>query len=239
MFRYKEVKDPWVYLRQDLYKNVEPDVELVGHTSIWDTEEVNAIHPDRIPGYIARMSHQSEGTKVDDVRLTKSLLNMKPVPHTTPFEFMVWVFKITGVSKSCLTQFDRHRIASFVQMSKRYMDANKTGFVYNTYDYIKDEHRVRLLLEEFSLLNKTVSEMYNRHRELGSTKEDARKAYPINMSTGTYVIMNTVSIRNFFNLRLDKHAEWEIRRMAKLMWDKCVSKAPAHFQDLIKGMGNE
>jgi thymidylate synthase (FAD) len=232
MFSFKKVLDPWARLRKGLYKNVEPSVELIGHTILTDPDGLR-ISPDAIPGYTARMSYQSKGTAEDDVRLTKSLLTRTPVAHTGPFENFQWVFKITGISKSCLTQFDRHRIGvGFVQMSGRFMDRNKTGFVYNLYDYITAEEKAANMLSRDSFHYQSCISLYNEIRERGGTKQDARKALPVSMATGTIVNLNTVSIRNFFNLRLDKHAEWEIRRMAKLMLDLCDAIAPAHFFDM-------
>ncbi len=237
MFSFKKVLDPWAHLRKDLFKNVEPKVELLGTTKLMDDRGYH-IPPDAVPGYTARMSYQSKGTPEDDVRLTKSLLGRTPVAHTGPFENFQWVFKITGISKSCLTQFDRHRIGvGFVQMSGRFMDRNKTGFIYNLYDYIKGENDAAILLETDAVHYKNCMDRYNRARELGQTKQDARKNLPVAMASGTVVNLNTVSIRNFFNLRLDGHAEWEIRRMAKLMFDLCDAIAPAHFFDMKEAIG--
>ena len=93
MITIKEVKDPWFNLRQNLYKNTEPLVELLGITAMFETEqdlfdfisgqtkESTIIAPDRIPGHVASMSHMSEKTPEGEVKLTKNLLKMKPVPH--------------------------------------------------------------------------------------------------------------------------------------------------------------
>lgn len=239
MFTFQEVKDPYAKFRKGLFKNVEPFVRLIGHTFL--TDEAGLEMPaDAIPGYTARMSYQSEGTTEDDIRLTKSLLGRTPVAHTGPFENFQWVFKITGISKSCLTQFDRHRIGvGFVQMSGRFMDRNKTGFIYNLYDYIDDENLAASMLRRDSAHYERCMERYNEIRKSGATKQDARKNLPVSMATGTIVNLNTVSIRNFFNLRLDKHAEWEIRRMAKRMFDICNDVAPAHFFDMKEAIGND
>lgn len=228
-----EVKDPHKYLRTALFNNCELDVQLIGKTEIRD-ESGAAFSSDRIPGFVARMSHGSEGTEDADIRLTKNLLKMSPMPHDTPFEFMQWIFKITGVTKSCLTQFDRHRIgAGFVQMSSRYMDKSNSGFVYNTYDYAS-ENDVKDLYAADAAFNSLALEQYNQRRSAGATKQDARKLLPVSMATGTFVYLNSRSIRHFFKLRLDSHAEWEIRRMAKAMWDIVYAIAPAHFSDLVE-----
>lgn len=239
MFTFQAVKDPYAKFRKNLFKNVEPSIELIGHT-VLSYPDGSRIPPDAIPGYTARMSYQSKGTPEDDIRLTGSLIGRTPVAHTGPFENFQWVFKITGISKSCLTQFDRHRIGvGFVQMSGRFIDRNKTGFVYNLYDYIEDEDQARDLLRDDSSHFSECIDRYNNARTRGATKQDARKNLPVSMATGTIVNLNTVSIRNFFNLRLDKHAEWEIRRMAKRMFDICNDVAPAHFFDMKEAIGND
>lgn len=227
-----------------MYKEVKLKVELIGttvmyNTCIVDNEITEKIEPDEVPGYTARMSHQSEGTKSANIKLTKSLLNMKPVPHTGPFENFQWVWRITGISKSCLTQFDRHRIGiGFVQMSSRYIDKSDSGFVYNEYDYLSKEER-KAVLEVDSAFNKMISKQYESHRSIGVTKQDARKLLPVSFATGAIVNMNSQSMRNFFKLRLDKHAEWEIRRMANAMYRKAIQVAPAHFKDINLGERNE
>lgn len=248
MITIKEVKDPWFNLRQNLYKNTEPLIELLGITTLFETENdlldfvngvdgIPIIAPDRIPGHVASMSHMSEKTPEGEVKLTKNLLKMKPVPHLGPFEFMQWVFKIQGVSKSCLTQFDRHRVgAGFVQMSKRYMDANRTGYIYSPLGYLDDKATVIDLLNISAAHNRASDECYNYYLSKGATKEDARKHLPVEMATGTWVHLNTASLRHFFTLRLDSHAEWEIRRMANLMYTSAQRIAPAHFINLIEGV---
>ena len=244
--KIKEVKDPWKKLRDDLklFQPIEPLVELLAVPMMGETDIVEHLldpskgpiimSPERIPGYVARMSHQTESSPEGDIKLNRNLLKMSPVPHKGPFEFCFWTFRITGVSKSCLTQFDRARVGiGFVQMSGRYIDRNKTGFIYNIYDYI-EEKTVRELLIADSRFYEMSMDIYNDRLTFGVTKQDARKCLPVSFATGTYVHMNSTSLRNLFQLRLDSHAEWEIRRMCRMMWSKCITVAPSHFEDMIE-----
>ena len=239
----------------NLFQAVEPCVELVGQT-VFDlpdsdnplqTKAGRICEPDEIPGFVARMSHGSNGTPEENIALTKKLLTFNP-PHATPFEFMQWVFKITGVSKSCLTQFDRNRIGiGFVQMSGRFMSRSESGFVYTAYAekpwdltgqnphlvpgqdkgaVVSAEEMLRDEEEHFQLCLKS----YEHARIMGATKQDARKRLPVAMATGTYVHMNTRSLKTFFNERLRPAAEWEIRRLAQTMFDIVYNIAPAHFE---------
>jgi thymidylate synthase (FAD) len=62
-------------------------------------------------------------------------------------------------------------------------------------------------------------------------KEDARFILPISTTTEITFTMNFRSLRNFFELRLEKHAQWEIRDMAKKMLIECKKIAPSCFFD--------
>ncbi len=228
----------------NLFQSVEPCVQLEGYTSM-ARPEGGELSPDEIPGCVARMSHGSKGDKDSNIALTHKLLTFTP-PHATPFEFMQWIFKITGVSKSCLTQFDRNRIGiGFVQMSGRFMSRSESGFVYTAYSekpwqtdkphlipgqdkdaVVGAEEMLRDEEEHFEACLKA----YEHARLMGATKQDARKRLPVAMASGTYVHMNTRSLKTFFNERLRPAAEWEIRRMAQMMFDIVYAIAPAHFE---------
>ena len=40
------------------------------------------------------------------------------------------------------------------------------------------------------------------------------------------------ALKNFFNLRLDKHAQWEIREIAKQMFEIVYAISPVFFEDI-------
>lgn len=242
----------------NLFQTVEPKVELVGRTVMMtgdmytrgisnDVSTLSTVFPDEIPGYIARMSHASTGDAEANVKLTKKLLQFNPA-HKTPFEFMQWVFKITGISKSCLTQMDRNRVGvGFVQMSGRYMDRSQSGFVYTAYaekewevDYYahpgggsrESVNSAKCLLHHDSMHNEICQRQYEFARTNDCTKQDARKNLPLSQATGTYVYWNSSSLRQYFNERLRPAAEWEIRRVSQMMFDIVYAIAPAHFEDI-------
>jgi thymidylate synthase (FAD) len=48
------------------------------------------------------------------------------------------------------------------------------------------------------------------------------------------VYVNARSLRHFFELRLDGSAEWEIRRLAYLMFNDVMEKAPTLFEDFLE-----
>ncbi|HON96151.1 MAG TPA: FAD-dependent thymidylate synthase [Deltaproteobacteria bacterium] len=46
--------------------------------------------------------------------------------------------------------------------------------------------------------------------------------------------VNARSLRHFFGLRLEKSAEWEIRRLAYLMFNHAMAVAPTLFEDCLQ-----
>jgi len=78
------------------------------------------------------------------------------------------------------------------------------------------------------------SETYQRLIELGIPKEDARYIMPNATKTNIIVTMNARSLINFFSLRLEKDAQWEIRALAKKMLEEVNAIAPAIFREVYE-----
>jgi len=116
--------------------------------------------------------------------------------------------------------------------STRYIDKSQAKFVYNTYHYIDDEKTVKILYSADSDCVTQAIQRYELLRCLGARKEDARKVIPVSYATSCYMQINARSLRNLFKLRLDKKAEWEIARLATVMYDLVMMTAPSLFEDL-------
>ena len=68
-------------------------------------------------------------------------------------------------------------------------------------------------------------------REQGIKAEDARFILPNAAKTEIVVTNNIRSWRHFFTMRCTKHAQWEIRSMAKDLLRILIAKAPWGFDD--------
>ena len=132
--------------------------------------------------------------------------------HESILEHASATFEIRGISRACSHQIVRHRIASYSQQSQRYVDMRDCGFVMP--DTIKENDKARQIW--YSYLD-AVQDTYKDLRDVGIPKEDARFILPNATYTELIMTMNFRSLRNFFSLRLDKHAQWEIREVAKRM----------------------
>jgi thymidylate synthase (FAD) len=134
-------------------------------------------------------------------------------------------------SRACSHQLVRHRLASYSQESQRYVDA--ANFDYVTPPSIDENTRGRYerrTIWQNAMDDAAVS--YERLRELGVPKEDARFVLPNACLTRLVVTMNFRSWRHFIRIRGDKTAQWEIRDVAREVLAILQLEAPSVFGDL-------
>lgn len=136
--------------------------------------------------------------------------------HETPIETSYATFDITGISRTCMAQITRHRIASFCVQSQRYCNVEDNEVILPQ----------KLFLEWPEALEaaKQMKEMYKELVSIGVPREDARFLLPEGMSTNMTMTMNFRSLRHFLKLRLDKHAQWEVRQVAYQIYKICLEK---------------
>ncbi len=147
--------------------------------------------------------------------------------HESVIEHVVFTFRIEGVSRACTHQLVRHRIASYSQRSQRYVDEGE-------FDYVipPSIERSEKAKREFEETMDFLIKKYEQLKEIGVTKEDARFVLPNACTTTIVATMNARSLRNFFKVRMEKHAQWEIRTLAGKMYDLVHEVAPELFEDL-------
>jgi len=221
----------WQYLRQDLFRNEEPKIKLIGLTTPTGEMASQGVTTETLPAYTARQSHESEGTHEDDLRLNKKLITWG---HQTCLEAVQFVYYVTGVSKSLAGQWTRHRIGiGWTFRSTRYVKANKNMFIYPALEYVDSEEQVKAVYQAYAREHRHSMEVYEELQALGVRNQELRRLMPVGWSTAAYVYVNARSLRHFFELRLEKSAEWEIRRLAYLMFNGVMSIAPTLFEDLI------
>jgi thymidylate synthase (FAD) len=147
--------------------------------------------------------------------------------HESVIEHVSFTFRIEGVSRALTHQLVRHRIASYSQRSQRYVDEGE--FEYVTPPRIESNEETRKIFADFIQGSKAV---YDRLREMGIRKQDARFVLPNACESKIVVTMNARSLRNFFRLRMARDAQWEIRWLAAEMFDLVHAVAPELFEDL-------
>jgi thymidylate synthase (FAD) len=149
--------------------------------------------------------------------------------HESIIEHGSVTFDISGISRACSHQLVRHRIASYSQESQRYVDMSAPEFVVPP--SVAENPKAQAVWDEFM---GQVTDTYQRLRELGTRKEDARFVLPNATATRIIVTMNFRSLRHFFTVRCEKAAQWEIRALATEMLRQVYALAPSVFPDLYE-----
>lgn len=145
--------------------------------------------------------------------------------HTSVFEHIAFTFDIKGVSRVCLAQLTRHRMASYTVESQRYVNYGKKDL-----DYV--------VPAEEELFRKTYQycfDVYNFLIQEGYKPEDARFVLPQAVETNLVMTINARSLFNFFEQRLNKAAQWEIRELAREMLELVCKVAPVTFEHIGGG----
>jgi len=230
--REMEHIERWKGLRRDLFRNEEPCIQRIGMTMPTEAMEDQGVTTETLPAYTARQSHESAGTHEDDLLLNRKLIRWG---HHTCLEAVQFIYYVTGVSKSLAGQWTRHRIGiGWTFRSTRYVKANKNMFIYPALEYLDSEDAVRAVYAAYEREHKHAMDVYEELQALGVRNQELRRLMPVGWATAAYVYVNARSLRHFFELRLEKSAEWEIRRLAYLMFEDAMKIAPSLFEDSIK-----
>lgn len=172
------------------------------------------------------------------------------VGHGAAIEHANFNFVIWNVSRSLTHELVRHRIASYSQLSQRYVDSSNVSFVVppaiqELAETDPDTHQIwvehckqsRRLYEK---LTTRLSEMYcdiesNLERRK-KARQAARSVLPNAAETKIFVTMNARAIRHLIELRANPAADLEIRKLAVKICRILQDKAPlfAHGLGIIK-----
>ncbi len=180
----------------------------------------------------ARVSY-GEGTRQvsDDRQLIRYLLRHA---HTTPFEMAELKF-LVRVPMDCWRQWIRHRTANVNEYSTRYslaIDSMQTtdADAWRTQASSNRQGSDGLLGREIgSGLSHAETELHHRARavyqqrlQAGVAREQARKDLPLSTYTEAYWKIDLHNLLHFLALRMDSHAQEEIRHYALALGEKIV-----------------
>ena len=144
--------------------------------------------------------------------------------HHSPFEHASFTFGVDGLSRVASHQLVRHRLASFSQQSQRYVKMDSMGVV--TPPSISSNPEASAL---FKRQAQVAIETYKSLVAMGIPQEDARFILPHGWETRLVFTMNARELHHFYDLRLCRRAQWEIRELARLMLLECRKVAPVVF----------
>lgn len=156
--------------------------------------------------------------------------------HTTPFE-MCEIKLHVRVPMDCWRQWIRHRTANVNEYSTRYSEAidaaqrtlsgewrrqavanrqGSTGFL--------DVETGAKLSEREATLQRATREAYEERLSMGVAREQARKDLPLSTYTEAYWKIDLHNLLHFLSLRMDEHAQIEIRKYATVIGNEIVAR---------------
>ncbi|MDD5459695.1 MAG: FAD-dependent thymidylate synthase [Phycisphaerae bacterium] len=145
--------------------------------------------------------------------------------HDSPLEHAIATFRIKGCSRAMTHQLVRHRLMSVCQQSQRYVD--EKGFEYVVPEGMPDE-----FLDDYHNDMKTIEGMYEKWRNRGLRKEDARFVLPNACTSEIVVSANMREWRHILTIRTSLKAQWEIRKACLTMLEILREKCPDCFADI-------
>jgi len=195
----------------------------------------------------ARVSY-GKGTKKlsQDRGLIRYLMRHK---HTTPFEMVEFKFH-AKMPIFVARQWVRHRTATINEYSLRYSEVRDDFYIPNIDDIhfqstinkqgraetaVSDELKNRVI-SHFEEISKRSFELYSEMNEVGIARELARAILPVNFYTEWYWKNDLHNTFHFLRLRMDSHAQYEIRVYANAMAEiiqKIVPVAFEAFEDYV------
>ena len=185
---------------------------------------VDVMGDDQAVVQAARVSYGEGTRKVSDDRgLIRYLLRHR---HTTPFE-MVEIKFLVRVPMDCWRQWIRHRTANVNEYSTRYslaIDATqatrpdqwRTQAASNRQGSsggLDTEQGAKLSESELAF-QQQARQLYEERINLGVAREQARKDLPLSTYTEAYWKVDLHNLLHFLALRMDSHAQLEIRDYA-------------------------
>jgi len=125
--------------------------------------------------------------------------------HHSVFEHISFTFQVRDISRTCLAQLTRHRIASYTVESQRYNDYTKKLYRAVVPDSIKDDD---IAYRKFLEYVRSAQGVYEQLRKRGIPAQDARFVLPEATGVNLTFTMNARELMHAFDLRLAKDAQW-------------------------------
>ena len=197
-----------------------PSVRLISYTN----------NPEQTIALASRICYANNFDNVmkniDKIDVKKSIQTLILNKHFSPIEHASFTFHISNISRACMAQLTRHRIASFSVRSQRYINEQNFSYVLPNFNKLKHKYEIK---QKYTCLMNSLNDVYKELKTFKVRNEDARSILPNSTTTQLIMTMNARTLHNFFSLRLCKRAQKEIRTVANLMLDEVAKVAPNIF----------
>jgi thymidylate synthase (FAD) len=235
------LREPAVYLvgRQTI-DPAELDRFLADHgVATWTTDsEVAGERLTEVAGRLCYMSFARPRPGGNKAYLDHIL----EVGHGSVLEHATWNFIFAGISRSLTHELVRHRAGwGYSQLSQRYVDESVAEYVEPDciatdpelhriwLDAIGQSHRAYVRLAE--RLQESFKDEPDRTARRKLARQAARSVLPNATETKIFVTVNARALRHFIELRANRFAEVEIRKLAIGVLKIMQQEAPHIFGD--------
>ena len=209
-------------------KIVKPSFEIIRADKEYVVNELKKIE------LAGRNCYKSED-KICEGSHDKIIGMLRLKKHLSVLEHGNMTVRMIG-SRAFSHQLVRHRIAAYSQESQRYCNYSKGKFG-NEVTFIEPvgfDGWTRQQKEDFTYTLEECEKMYIRLINNGLKAEDARGVLPNQAKTEVVVTMNLRTWMHFFSMRCDKHAQSEIRLIAKGLLGEFNKLMPVIFEELAE-----
>lgn len=196
----------------------------------------------------ARHSYGSSARKgvEQDTKLIEYLMTNK---HTSPFEQCSMTFNLR-MPIFVMRQFVRHRTFRLNEESARYTQMREDFYVPKRWraqdttnkQSSSDQNTDPLWHQTWTFeVEKFCKHAYHLYTDMladGIAREQARCILPVNLMTTIIVNIDLHNLMNFFRLRLDSHAQLEIRVLASAMYHLFKSTYPVICEAFTKTLSD-
>lgn len=168
--------------------------------------------------------------------------------HKSTLEHLVYTFDIDGISRACLQEVARHRIASYSVKSTRYTlkelkdEAPFRVWNGNENGTSRDEEELRVkkycvlhnnsFTDDYSILGDILSHISSELKD-GRSNDEVKHMLPEAYKTSLVMTINARALQNFLELRTSKSALWEIRDLAYELYNNLPEEHRYLFEEYI------
>ena len=149
--------------------------------------------------------------------------------HLAALRFAYATVSVENISVACQNQVVRSKHLDFMVQSKRYVNADKGEF-----KFIYPDAMPGTSTEAMKVHWDTSVALYQRLISEGVKKEDARAILPANTSTKMNITGNLQAWWSFFVLRMNNHAQDEVRTLAITIFDILATTYPKVFTEEVR-----
>ena len=178
----------------------------------------------------------------EDLEKVKARINRvaNVAKHSSTVEHLSYSFDIDGISRACLQEVARHRLASYTVKSSRYtLQELKKEAPFDVsnpdIDWVRAGKFLVIIGDDYVDYS-SVKALENLRAilELGVVNDKAKYCMPEAYKTSLVMTINARALQNFLNLRTDSHALKEIQELARNMFEVLPQDHKFLFEGFVK-----